>query len=97
MCWASFFGTGDTKYLDKLISNLPYSENRADLNLFTTGFSAKWSLCLNANTYLKVKSYLIALKDKNEYLDELLRQEPEQIRDNMVTILKAQKAKGIWK
>jgi hypothetical protein len=46
--WASYFATGDMKYLDNIIANIKYGENRVDLNLFLAGESAKWSLCSNA-------------------------------------------------
>ena len=42
MYWSSFFATGNTKYLDNIISHISYMENRVDVNLFLTGASAKW-------------------------------------------------------
>jgi hypothetical protein len=48
MNWSSYFATGDTKYLENIITNTHLAENREDRNLFLTGASAKWSLCSNA-------------------------------------------------
>ncbi|OCB73997.1 hypothetical protein [Flavobacterium crassostreae] len=96
MNWASYFATGNVKYIDNIISNLPYENERADINLFLAGASAKWSLCSNANQDKLVKKHLESLKDKNENMKEILNKEPQYFKDKMVEIIKVQKSKGIW-
>ena len=96
MNWASYFATGNVKYIDNIISNVHYENERTDINLFLAGASAKWSLCSNANQDKLVKKYLESLKDKNENIKEILNQEPQYFKDKMVEILKEQKSKGIW-
>jgi hypothetical protein len=96
MNWASFFSTGNTKFLDNIISNLSYCNNLTELNLFLTGNTAKWSLCSNAKQYDKVNNYLKLLKEKNPIISDLLTKEPDKIQKEMITILKEQKAKGVW-
>ena len=62
MNWASYFATGNLKYLDNIISNISYDNEREDIVLFLAGASAKWSLCSNANQDEVVKKYLESLK-----------------------------------
>ncbi|WP_157255309.1 hypothetical protein [Pedobacter sp. Leaf216] len=96
MYWSSFFATGNTKYLDNIISHIPYAENRSDLNLFLAGSSAKWSLCSNSMQNDKVNKHLNALKDKNPLLKEILENDPQYFREVMIDILKKQRENGIW-
>ena len=96
MNWASYFATGNVKYIDNIISNVPYENERTDINLFLAGASAKWSLCSNANQDKLIKKHLESLKDKNENMKEILNKEPQYFKDKMVEILKEQKSKGIW-
>jgi hypothetical protein len=46
--WASFFATGDAKYVRAIIEVLPWSEVRGDVNRLLTGGAARWSLASNA-------------------------------------------------
>ncbi|WP_316828154.1 hypothetical protein [Pedobacter miscanthi] len=96
MNWSSFFATGNTKYLDNIISHIPYSENRTDVNLFLAGATAKWSLCSNSRQHDAVSRYLNSLKDKNPLLKEILENEPQYFREVMINILKKQRENGIW-
>lgn len=96
MNWSSFFATGNTKYLDHIISHIPYSENRTDVNLFLAGVTAKWSLCSNSRQHVAVNKYLNLLKDKNPLLKEILENEPQYFREMLIRILKKQRESGIW-
>lgn len=96
MNWASYFASGNIKYLDNIISNLPYDNERTDLTLFLAGATAKWSLCSNATQDKLVKKHLNSLKGKNENIKEILKEEPQYFKDKMVAIIKEQKSKGIW-
>lgn len=96
MNWSSFFATGNTKYLDNIISNIQYAENRSDLNLFLAGETAKWSLCSNSKQDKVVKLYLTSLKENNKIINEILDKNQQYFKEEMVDILKKQKEKGIW-
>ena len=96
MNWSSFFATGNTKYVDNIITNISYSENRSDINLFLAGATAKWSLCSNGHQDKVVKQHLTLLKDKNKIIEDILNKDQQYFREEMVDILKKQKAKGIW-
>lgn len=96
MNWSSYFSSGKTKYLDHIISNIPYVDERSDVNLFLAGATAKWSLCSNARQHATVKQYLISLGDKNKHVIDILNHEPGYFREQMIGIIKEQKAKGLW-
>jgi hypothetical protein len=96
MNWASYFATGNLKYLDNIISNISYDNEREDIVLFLAGASAKWSLCSNANQDEVVKKYLESLKDKNENIKEILDNDPLYFKNKTVEIIKTQKSKGVW-
>jgi hypothetical protein len=95
MNWASYFATGDTKFLDKIIANATHAEDRVDRNLFLTGASAQWSLCSNARQDKRVKEHLTALKE-NKAIQAILGKDPQEFRQEMIDIIKAQRAKGLW-
>jgi len=96
MNWSSFFATGNTKYLDNIISHIPYMENRIDLNLFLAGATAKWSLCGNSKNSDVVNKYLNSLKDTNPSIKEILEKEPQYFNEMIIGILKKQKEIGVW-
>jgi len=96
MNWSSYFATGDVKYLKKIISDIQLADDRKDMNLFLTGITARWSLCSNAKEDKKVKDYLFTLKDKSPVIGDILKKEPEEFNQEMVDVLKEQRAKGIW-
>ena len=96
MNWSSYFASGNLKYLDNIISNIHYSNERIDRNLFLTGASAKWSLCSNARQDLNVKKYLKSQKKNNKSVGEILKKEPYEFKEEMITVIKEQRAKGLW-
>ncbi len=95
MNWASFFATGDVKFLNKIIANISHAEERVDRNLFLTGASAKWSLCSNARQDKRVKEHLNGLKE-NKNIQEILDKHPQEFRQEMINIIGGQRAKGLW-
>ena len=95
--WSAYFATGNVKYLNNIITALVYCTERVDMNLFLSGQSAKWSLRSNAGQDPTVKTYLESIKSNQPKIAELLAMEPSAIHAEMIDILKAQKAKGIWK
>ena len=51
MYWGAFFATGRTVFLQKLVDQLRYVEEREDEALFLAGATAKWSLASNAQSH----------------------------------------------
>jgi hypothetical protein len=96
MNWSSYFATGNVKYLDKILSNIPLAENRIDQNLFLTGVTAKWSLCSNARQDKQVKEYLGDQKDNKKVIKEILKKKPQEFSQEMKDVLIEQRAKGLW-
>jgi hypothetical protein len=97
MNWSSYFATGNTKFLNNIIANMHFDDERKDMNLFMTGASAKWSLCSNAQQDKNVNAYLVSLKGTNPMISEILNKQPADIFQETVDVVKAQKAKGLWK
>jgi hypothetical protein len=96
--WGGFFASGDTRYLDVLISEMKYSDSK-DLTLYLAAISAKWSLCSNAITYTQVKDYLESIKEKvhwelKPHLVEVLNSDPGAIKDEMMKGIRKIKGSG---
>ncbi len=96
MNWASFFATGDVRFLDHIIGKILLAEDRIDRNLFLTGASAKWSLCSNARQDKLVKEHLTGVKENKKQIEEILKKEPQEFRQEMIDVIKEQRAKGLW-
>ncbi|MDR2016358.1 MAG: hypothetical protein LBP90_01945 [Burkholderiales bacterium] len=52
--WGAFFASGDIRYVEKVISALPYLETKGDTDKLLVGAAAKWSLTSNAYQHEKV-------------------------------------------
>lgn len=96
MNWASYFATGNVKFLDRIISNIPLAENRVDLNVFLTGITAKWSLSSNARQDKQVKEHLRNQKENKKVIKEILKKDPEKFKQDLRDIVIEQRAKGLW-
>lgn len=101
MYWIAFFVTGDTHYIDELISNLKYLDERKDMNLFFTAWTAKWSLTSNAQTHPKVKAVILSFSENNnpelrKIANDMLYHTPTEIQQEMNEIFEEQRQKGIW-
>ena len=96
MNWGSYFATGNVKFLDRIISNIPLAENRIDRNLFLTGASAKWSLSSNATQDKQVKGHLSNQKENKKVIKEILKKDPEEFKQEMKDIIIEQRSKGLW-
>ena len=97
MNWSSYFATGDLKFLDKILSNVSLAENRIDRDLFLTGATAKWSLCSNARQDKQVKEHLSIQENNKKAIAEILDKEPQVFQQEMIGIIRDQRAKGMWK
>jgi hypothetical protein len=101
ICWGAFFASGDRKYLTELIQQLRYMGERKDLNRFTAGGSAKWSLASNAQSHPLVKTAIEEARDKatgalQQQLNDVLTKSPGAIQQEMVDVLREQHANGQW-
>jgi hypothetical protein len=77
MLWASFSATGDTKYVTRLMTVLPWGRPDAkDLPKMLIASAARWSLISNINQHARVKecceSTLNTNSDLKPYLEKVL-------------------------
>jgi len=52
--WASFFASGDERYVKRIISALPLVQEKSDIERMLIGGAARWSLASNAYQHPKV-------------------------------------------
>jgi hypothetical protein len=100
--WAAFFATGNPKFIDRLVDQLRYFDERDDFGLFGAGGTAKWSLASNAQTQPEVRlaieeAKLKADKRTQELITELIVQGPARIKQELREIVDKQKQAGKWK
>lgn len=99
--WAAYFGTGETKYLDRLLTETRYKDREDSLQLFFAGSSAMWSLASNARQHPSIKEYLNKLSSsvndaqKKANLQEILTRDPNEFREETVTRIKSMKERGL--
>jgi hypothetical protein len=101
-CWAAFFATGNPKFVDKIIDELRYFDERNDEGLFFSGATAKWSLASNARDQPAVRSAIenakvTADKRTRELITELLSEDPVRIKQEIEEVVKTQRDAGQWK
>ena len=89
LIWGAYFGTGDTRYLDKLIGETKLIEREDSLVLFMTGASAKWSLASNALLHPSIKNFITEKipttdEETKKILVEILALDPGEIRDEIM-------------
>lgn len=90
--WGAFFASGEVSYLNKIIDQLKYLDERKDISLYLTAATAKWSLSSNLRNHPKVKMELEAFKrdgvDKMRALaEEILTKSPAQIKDEIKMVI----------
>jgi hypothetical protein len=101
MMWAAYFGTGEPKYLDRLISETKFANREDSLNLLFAATSAKWSLCSNARQHPAIDQYLrkqVTAVDAQtkQVLEEILSQEPQYFKEKMVAQIQDMKKRGLF-
>ena len=101
MYWGAFFATGNTAYLQKLVDQLHYYDEREDEALFLVGATAKWSLASNARSHPIVRSTLTGntLSTDQRTRDiaiQLLAQDPAQVKQETEEIVARQRQAGKW-
>lgn len=85
--WASFFATGDARYVREIIEVLPWSEARGDIPRLLTGGAARWSLASNAYQHARVlaiaeESLATASEPTRRLLREIVDQAKEERAKN---------------
>ena len=88
MYWGAFFASGDAKYVNKLIDQLRFIDEREQFELFGVGAASKWSLASNARSHTKVRTILDSAKQNadrrtQEIIVELLQTDPVRIRQEI--------------
>jgi hypothetical protein len=101
MYWGAFFATGSTAYLQKLVDQLHYYDERDDEALFLVGATAKWSLASNARSHPIVRSTLtgntLATDQRTrDIVIQLLAQDPAQVKQETAEIVASQRQAGKW-
>jgi hypothetical protein len=100
--WAAFFAGGNPKFIDKIVDQLQYCDERNDESLFLAGATAKWSLASNARTNPVVRSALDTAKAnatgrKQDLINEALNEDPGSIKQQIKEIVQSQRQTGKWK
>ena len=101
-CWGAFFATGNPKFVDKVVDQLRYFDERSDEALFFSGATAMWSLATNSRTYTAVRSAIDSAKinaDKRtqDLIVELLSDDPARIKQQIAEVVRTQRDAGKWK
>jgi GWxTD domain-containing protein len=100
--WGAFFASGRLAFLQKLVDQLRYFDERGDLTLFMAGATSKWSLANNALSHPLVRSTLEApiLKADQRTRDlirELLAQGPALVKQEIDGVMQRQREAGRWR
>jgi hypothetical protein len=101
MYWGAFFASGRPIFLQKLVDQLRYWDERQNYILFAAGATAKWSLASNAQKYSLVREALdaktlVADARTHALIAELLSQDPQSIRTDIFNIVKQQHGRVGW-
>ncbi|MBO0930601.1 hypothetical protein [Fibrella aquatilis] len=98
MYWASFFATGDTAYIGRILTNaVRYDAERTYLMPFLAAQTAKWSLAANARQHPAVQAFLAKKEGKLPIVHDILTRDPGIIKLETTAILQQQQAKGGWR
>ncbi len=100
--WAAFFASGNPKFVEKIIDQLQYCDERKDQLLFFSGATAKWSLASNARSNPLVRSTVenaktTASAHQRELINEVLNEDPALIKQEIKEIIQTQRQAGKWK
>ena len=99
--WGAFFASGNPAYINKLVDQLRFWDERDSFVLFMAGYAAKWSLASNAQSHALVRSILIwpqSSRDTRtqELISELLAQGPPRVKQDAFAIMRKQQETGKW-
>jgi hypothetical protein len=90
-----------TAFLQKLVDQLRYCDERDDEALFLAGATAKWSLASNALSDPFVRATLAgqtltADQRTRALINELLREGSAQVKQEMSDLVRQQREAGKW-
>ena len=100
--WGAFFATGNSQFINKLVEQLIYWNERNDMDLFLVAVTAKWSLASVAQSDQTVREILEdpGRKDptevKQQIGDLLTAWDPTIFKDQAKEIIRQQRALGRW-
>jgi hypothetical protein len=100
--WGAFFASGNPMYVKKLLELAAFATRRDDFNVWMIGATAKWSLARNSRQHALVRSLLeeekrTSDKLKEDLVDDILKRDPERMRQEMVDFRNKQIMLGKWK
>jgi hypothetical protein len=100
--WGAFFASGNPKFVQRLVDQLRYFDERNDEALFLAGGTAKWSLASVAQMQPAVRLAIEQAKIKadkrtQEQITELLAEDPASIKQEIRQIFEKQRQAGKWK
>ncbi len=100
--WGAFFATGKSVFIERLIDEMKYADERDNAELWAAGITAKWSLASNARQHPLVRTILQSEKttvDKKtqDLITEVLTKDPPDFQREMKEIATRQRAAGKWK
>jgi hypothetical protein len=100
--WGAFFASGNPAYVNKLIDELRYWDERDNFELFMAGAAARWSLASNAQSHALVRSTLETAKSNSdrrtqEIIAELLLRDSTRARHDIHDIVRSQREAGKWR
>ena len=73
--WGAFCATGDEKYVNRLMTTLPWIEGtETDFNKLMIGGAARWSLTSNAQQHPKVMKIVLKARETQPQLRKVLDQ-----------------------
>jgi len=93
--WTLYFSSGNVKYLDKIIEIAEKHKASNDLMLYLSARSGMWSLKLNIQTYNSILNHFRNIKN-DELKNYILLNTVEDITNETIEHIKAQREKGIW-
>ena len=100
--WGAFFASGNPLYVKKLLELAAFATKRDDFNVWMIGATAKWSLARNSRQHALVRSLLeeekrTSDKLREDLVDDILKRDPERMRQEMVDFRNKQIRSGKWK
>lgn len=101
MYWGAFVASGRVAFLQKLVDQLRYYDERDDEALFLAGGTAKWSLASVAQSDTLVRSTLegrtlTADPRTRTLITELLSQGPVRVKQDLTDVIRTQREAGKW-
>ena len=95
LCY-SYYATGDSRYIDRLLEKAKGNDERKDLDKYMIGANAIWWLATLRDENILVKQYLEA-KTANKAAEIALTNRAYDLKNIQLDVLADQKKKGIWK